>query len=246
MIRKRVDLLINNLTIGELVFKMGRKGFAPSPNIVLSRSLYSGLAALVRIASKRKNKRTQKFYQSINRQWEQIRREIRKNKQARSRDFSVLQNAEANIRKQYLLMLWYSTKPYGNKETKRVLSWASGTVGPLNSLLNYAGARLRELAATRYPFPEPVFYQVRRKSDGSEKILSYQAAETVPQGDNDRIIRWKAGYRGNANHPRVLLAHPTLPSLDFVDMIRSHVIEICRQCSSTMFRSTILTVTSDC
>jgi hypothetical protein len=202
----------------------------PLPNIILVRSLYSGLAALVRLASKRKNKRTQEFYQSIEKQWKQVREDRRNSKHTRSRDYSDVQNAEANIRKQYLLMLWYSTKPYGNKETKRVISWESGTVGPLNSLLNYAGARLRELAATRYPFPEPVFYQVRKLHDGSEQVLSYKAAEAIPKKEGDKSVHWRAGYRGNANHPMVLLSHPTLPGMDFVDMIRAHLIELCRQC----------------
>lgn len=209
---------------------MGRHGLRPSPNVILAKSRYTGLAALYRLASKRKNRRTLPFFASIEKQWTNVRKELKRVRQFRDRDLSVLLKAEANIRKQYLLMLWYSTRPYGNKETKRVQSWEQGTVGPLNSLLNYAGARLRELAATRYPFPEPVFYQIRTRHDGSQQVLSQKAADTVPDDGRYKSIRWKAGYRGNANNPRVLLSHPTLPSMDFVDMIRAHLIELSRQC----------------
>jgi hypothetical protein len=99
----------------------------------------------------------------------------------------------------------------------------------LNSLLNYAGARLRDLALTRYPFPDPDYYQIREYADGSKKILDKRTAEA---NHEDSIVKsyWKAGYRGNSKHPRVLLTHPTLSGLDFVDMIRAHVIEMCRQC----------------
>jgi hypothetical protein len=202
----------------------------PAANVILSIALYAGLAALVRLAERRRNHRTKRFQNSIAEKWREIREQLSEIKKTNPHDFSVIQNAEPNLRKMYLRMLWYSTKPYGNKEFKRVYSWKSGTVGPLNALLNYAGARLRELAVTRYPFPNPAYFQIRTYKKGVVKILSRSVATAHPDDGSAKKVYWKAGYRGNSKHPRVLLTHPTLPGLDFVDMIRAHVIELCRQC----------------
>ncbi|MHA2143003.1 MAG: hypothetical protein ACXADD_16080, partial [Candidatus Thorarchaeota archaeon] len=201
-----------------------------APNVILSTAIYAGLAALVRLAERRRNHRTKKFQKSIDEKWKEIRQRRKEIKGINPRDFSIIQNAEPNLRKMYLRMLWYSTKPYGNKEFKRAYSWRTGTVGPLNALLNYAGARLRELAVTRYPFPDPVYFQIRTYKKGVAKILSRRVSESNPDDGSAKKVYWRAGYRGNSKHPRVLLTHPTLPGLDFVDMIRAHVIELCRQC----------------
>jgi hypothetical protein len=209
---------------------MQRRKQKSTANITLSTAIYAGLAALVRLAERRHNHRTRRFQKSIEKKWKEIRRGIAETKKTNPRDFSVIQNAEPNLRKMYLRMLWYSTKPYGNRELKRVYSWSSGTVGPLNALLNYAGARLRELAVTHYPFPNPVLFQIRKYKKGVVKVLSRRVAESFPDDGSAKKVYWRAGYRGNSKHPRVLLTHPTLPGLDFVDMIRAHVIEICRQC----------------
>ncbi|MFW9803785.1 MAG: hypothetical protein ACFFFC_14080, partial [Candidatus Thorarchaeota archaeon] len=210
-----------------MMMKRKRKS---APNVILSMAIYTGLSALVRLAERRRNRRTKKFQMSIEEKWTEIRSDLRKIRRINPHDFSIVQNAESNLRKMYLQMLWYSTKPYGNKEFKRVYSWSSGTVGPLNALLNYAGARLRDLAVTRYPFPDPVYFQIRKYESGVVKILSQKVAESLPDDGSAKKVYWKAGYRGNSKHPRVLLAHPTLPGLDFVDMIRAHAIELCRQC----------------
>jgi hypothetical protein len=209
---------------------MRKKNRKPAPNVILSIAIYAGLSALVRLAERRRNRRTKRFQISIEEKWKEIRERLTEIKKNKPRDFSVIQNAEPNLRKMYLRMLWYSTKPYGNKELKRVYSWRTGTVGPLNALLNYAGARLRELAVTRYPFPEPAYFQIRTYKKGAVKVLSRRVAKSHPDDGSAKKVYWKAGYRGNSRHPRVLLTHPTLPGLDFVDMIRAHVIELCRQC----------------
>ncbi|MHA2027304.1 MAG: hypothetical protein ACW98U_15495, partial [Candidatus Thorarchaeota archaeon] len=133
------------------------------------------------------------------------------------------------MRRLYLQMLWYSTQPYGNKEFKRVSDWRKGTVGPLNSLLNIAGAALRDILVPRYPFPDPQLYQVRKYPDGTRRIIPKNVADKIPV---ERGIKThlRSGYRGNSKHPRILLTHPTLPALDFGDMIRAHLVELCRQC----------------
>ncbi len=208
---------------------MGRRRSEFRPNIVLASAIYTGLSSIFRFAKKRRSRQTEKVYRSIEKIWNNARENLKTGKRTTPHDFTALQNAESNLRKQYLKTLWYSTRPYGNREFKRVYDWREGTVGPLNSLLNYAGARLRDLALTRYPFPEPDYYQIREYDDGSKRILD---KKTVEANHEDVIAKsyWKAGYRGNSKHPRVLLTHPTFPGLDFVDMIRAHVIEMCRQC----------------
>lgn len=148
-------------------------------------------------------------------------------------DYSTIQNAEPNIRGANLKALWKDTARFGNTETKRVYSWEEGIVGPLNALLNFAGARLRDLALTYYPFPEPVYYQVRVYPDKSTKVIPKSVVDNLSEdeaADDADKTYWKAGYPGNRYGPRILLAHPTLPSLDFVDMIRAHLVELCKQC----------------
>ncbi|MHA1961952.1 MAG: hypothetical protein ACW99U_17225 [Candidatus Thorarchaeota archaeon] len=208
---------------------MGRKRLNPRPNVILETAIYSGLSALVRLAQRRKNDQTKIFYAGIEKKWNEVRVGFKKSKRTKPHDFSTVQNAEPKMRDHYLKMLWYSTRPYGNKEFKRVYDWREGTVGPLNALLNYSGAQLRNLAITRYPFPEPVYFQIRVYVNRERRVLAESVAERLPLDDAEKVY-WRAGYRGNSKHPRILLTHPTLPGLDFVDMIRAHVIELCRQC----------------
>ncbi len=178
-----------------------------------------GLVAIVRLASKRISKKTCKFYNSIENMW---------NTALSMGDFSAVQRAEPNMRGQFLKMLWVSTKRFGNRESKRVYSWLEGTVGPLNALLNYAGARLRDLAMTRYPFAEPKTLYVRKYADESMKVLTKAQNERLK--DDGAIKTYKrAGYPKWGKSPLILLAHPTLPEMDFVDMIRAHLVELCRQ-----------------
>ncbi|RDE15579.1 MAG: hypothetical protein C4K48_03705 [Candidatus Thorarchaeota archaeon] len=198
-------------------------------NEVLADAIYSGLSALVRLSYKRKNDLTHDFYEQIKRNWEHARTEWKSSREQGSHDFSSIQSRESILRRLYLQMLWHSTARYGNKEFKRVYSWREGTIGPLNELLNYMGSLLRDVLVPRYYFPDPDVYQVRRYRDGRVEILPKSIAETIPP-ERGAKTHQKAGYRGNSKKPRVLLAHPTLPALDFADMIRAHLIELCRQC----------------
>ena len=143
---------------------MGRKPSEMHPNAILAVSIYTGLAALVRLARKRVDKKTRKYLESILKHWSGARTEqkLRRTSVGRSRlDFSPIKNAEANLRRLFLKILWHSTRRFGNREFKRVYRWEEGTVGPLNALLNYLGARLRDLAMTKYPFPDPEMFQVQ-------------------------------------------------------------------------------------
>jgi len=211
---------------------MGRKPREMNPSAILTASIYSGLSALVRLSRKRVDKKTRKYLVSILKHWSEAKEEYRKNRKGTarsSRDFTPIKNAEANLRKFFLKILWHSTRRFGNKEFKRVYSWEEGTVGPLNALLNYLGARLRDLAMTRYPFPDAEKFQIREYSDGTKLTIQKKYVAKYLQDEAEETY-WKEGYRGNRKFPTVLLAHPTLPGLDFVDMIRAHGVELVRQC----------------
>jgi len=208
--------MLNNFIV------LSRKRMKNHPNDIIASAIYMGLVSLVRLASKRTNERTRKHYISIKNMWQRWREQLER----RIIDFLPV---EPNMRNQFLGIVWTSTRRFGNREFKRVYNWLEGTVGPLNALLNYAGARLRDLAMTRYPFPEPESFQIRKYADGSKKILSKGEADLL--GPDDAVkTYWRGGYRRRGKSPLVLLAHPTLPELDFVDMIRAHVVELCRQC----------------
>ena len=198
-------------------------------NVVLADAIYTGLSALVRLTQKRKNKWTIEFYEQIANNWTEVQNKSKSVTLDGSFDSFRVQDKEPVLRRLYLQMLWHSTQPYGNREFKRVYSWREGTVGPLNNLLNIAGAALRDILVPRYPFPEPQYYQVRKYPDGTKRVLSKKVADRVPvEKGVDTHLR--AGYPGNSRCPRVLLRHPTLPALDFGDMIRAHLVELCRQC----------------
>ncbi len=206
----------------------GRKGKINNSSGIVSTAIYMGLVALTRIARNRVSRKTCRYYASIEKMWTSARKSLEQNG-ATQPDFSPVQNAEPNMRGQFLKFVWKSTKRYGNREFKRVYSWLEGTVGPLNALLNFAGARLRDAAMTLYPFPRPQAFQVREYPDGSQRVLT--KAEADDSMDDSAIkVYWRYGYERERKSPRIFLSHPTLPGLDFVDMIRAHCVELCRQC----------------
>ncbi|MFW9887707.1 MAG: hypothetical protein ACFFER_05955 [Candidatus Thorarchaeota archaeon] len=208
---------------------MGRKVQEFRPNVVLADAIYTGLSTLVRLAQKRKNRRTIEFYNQIVSNWRETQSRSKAVTTEDSFNSYSVQNKEPVLRRLYLQMLWYSTEPYGNREFKRVYSWRKGTVGPLNALLNIAGAALRDILIPRYPFPNPEFYQVRKYPDSLKKVIPKHVADRIPV-EKGVETTLRAGYRSSSKYPRVLLRHPTLPALDFGDMIRAHLVELCRQC----------------
>ncbi|MHA2027204.1 MAG: hypothetical protein ACW98U_14985 [Candidatus Thorarchaeota archaeon] len=208
---------------------MKRKNQESRPNIILADAIYTGMSALVRLAQWRKNRRTIKFYNQIANNWREIQRKSKYLAYGDSFNSYCVQDKEHVLRRLYLQMLWFSTQPYGNKEFKRVYNWREGTVGPLNALLNIAGAALRDILVPRYPFPDPQSYQVCKYRDGTRKVIPKKVADEIPI-ENGVKIHLRMGYRGNSKCPRILLRHPTLPALDFGDMIRAHLVELCRQC----------------
>jgi hypothetical protein len=208
---------------------VGRKVQEFRPNVVLADAIYTGLSTLVRLAQKRKNRRTVESYNQIVSNWREAQNRSKAVTIESSFNSYSVQDKEPVLRRLYLQMLWYSTEPYGNREFKRVYNWRKGTVGPLNALLNMAGAALRDILVPRYPFPDPVLYQVRKYPDGTKRVIPKQVAEGIPV-ERGVETTLRAGYRSSSKYPRVLLRHPTLPALDFGDMIRAHLVELCRQC----------------
>ncbi|MFW9845963.1 MAG: hypothetical protein ACFFD6_04395 [Candidatus Thorarchaeota archaeon] len=208
---------------------MGRKVQEFRPNVVLADAIYTGLSTLVRLAQKRKNRRTIEFYDQIVGNWREVQNRSKAITMEDSFNSYSVQEKESVLRRLYLQMLWYSTEPYGNKEFKRVYNWRKGTVGPLNALLNIAGAALRDILVPRYPFPDPGLYQVRKYPNGEKKIIPKQVADKLP-AERGVETTLRAGFRSSSKYPIVLLRHPTLPALDFGDMIRAHLVELCRQC----------------
>ena len=206
-----------------------RKRMTTDPNTVLSNAIYMGLVALTRLARNRTNKKTRRYYRSIEKMWVKARADY-EDQNPRYPDLTPVQKAEPNMRGQFLKSTYSSTRRYGNRETKRVYSWLEGSVGNLNSLLNYSGARLRDLAMTLYPFSEPEKFEVREYADGSKKILTPSQTKDSKGDPNAIKTYYKFGYERKRKLPRVFLSHPTLSGLDFVDMIRAHCVELCRQC----------------
>jgi hypothetical protein len=120
---------------------------------------------------------------------------------------------EKYLRKDHHDMVFNTTALYGNTEVKRVYTWKEGSIGPLNRLENLAGARLRFLAMTRYPFPRPEVIQDRWiRKDGKETTKRTYV------------------YGKTKGKTTVVIAHPFLPELDFADLLRGHLVELCRQC----------------
>ncbi len=207
----------------------GCKGRIAEPNDVLIVAVSMGLSALVRLTENRSSKKTHRYLKSILKMWEKANTALEDEADQVKMGFSPVQTAEPNMRGQFFKFIVTSLKRYGNKELKRVYSWVEGTVGPFNALLNYAGARLRELAMFGYPFPRPEAFQIRVYKDGTKRVVRKEEAEKHGK-DSAVKIYWRYGYDRKGKTPRVFLTHPTLPGMDFVDMIRAHCVDLCRQC----------------
>ena len=103
-----------------------------------------------------------------------------------------------------LKMLYEKAAQFGHTEVSRHRN-PDDTVGPLNQRLNACGAALREFSQREFPFPDATQFGTRTGRIGSRR-------------KEFRV----AGYEGSSFGPRVMLAHPDLPSMDFGDAARSH------------------------
>lgn len=136
-------------------------------------------------------------------------------RRAEGRDdyFLPICKVERYLRKDHHDMVFNTTALYGNTEVKRVYTWREGTIGPLNRLENIAGARLRFLAMTRYPLPRPEVIE-----------------KEYTRKDGKKATKRTYVYGKTKGKTTVAITHPFLPELDFVDLLRGHLVELCRQC----------------
>ncbi|MHA2322406.1 MAG: hypothetical protein ACXACG_12210 [Candidatus Thorarchaeota archaeon] len=176
-----------------------------SPARIMARAYHVGLSALKDLLRERVITNLRDVYDSTQNMWTEAQEKWEGSKRNGQRDFSHITRVEKHMRSNFLKMIWETTARYGNREFKRVQNERKGKIGPMNKLLNMAGAQMRNFAVTRFPIPMP---------------------DVVGRDGKRRVY----GYVGDETYPLVQVTHATLPEMDFVDMIRSHVFELCRKC----------------
>jgi len=174
------------------------------PERVISRAMKAGLSATVELQRNISNKVTKKYYKSSHNTW-RIRQQIyQKTIELGNPDFSHIGKAESSIRDNTRKMLFENGAKYGFSEVSRQKN-SDDTVDPINQRINANGVVVRENSEIMFPMPNPVSFGTYTRRDGKAR---------------KRFRR--AGYEGSSFGPRVTLAHPDLPSLDFGDAVRSH------------------------
>ena len=163
-------------------------------------------------------------YQRSLKIWRKAWAESQKRKKRKDIDYFIpICKVERHLRKNQNEMVLNTTAPVGNRETKRVYSFEEGTIGPINQILSNAGGRLKFLGMTRYFLPTParISYEYTLRNGRTKVESGY-------------------GYLGSTRSVKVIVTHPTLPSLDFVDMIRAPLVELSREC----FNNSVLGATA--
>ncbi|MHA1882734.1 MAG: hypothetical protein ACTSUO_06775 [Candidatus Thorarchaeota archaeon] len=189
------------------------KGIIKHPERAIRASKAIAMRTLVHLIMRGNDIYSEPYVRAV-KLWDEV-RELSKSQREKSDNnhFIPICDVERPLRKNHLDMVFNTTAYYGNQEVKRVYAWREGTIGPLNSLLNTAGARLRFLGMTRYPFPRPVEVVVEHV-DKDGRVYSKEHPT----------------YGATKGKITVILTHPFLPELDFVDMLRGYLVELCRQC----------------
>ncbi len=187
---------------------MGRLPEPKRPGKVLTTALRLGLSATLALARERVTKDTRHLYKGgkgrkgLCRIWKEAQSKYSKSVLAKIPDATPLQRAENNIRRSFNKIIMNTAARYGNTEEKRRRRKENKKY--LNQLGDYAGSRMRDIAADRYSFPGPVRIVL---NDGTEV--------------------W--GYPRSSRNPQYIPTH-SMAELDFIDMIRSHTVELHRQC----------------
>jgi hypothetical protein len=206
-----LEKIDTNLGHGAVVFIP--KGAIRHPERALRHAKYLGMKSLIPLIQ-RGAEVFDKPYRHALRVWNQARKKSDSYRTSGIDDYFIpICNVERYLRKDHHDMVFNTTAFYGNQEVRRVYSWKEGTIGPLNLLENIAGARLRLLAMTRYPFPRPDLLKDGHRGRGSKRNSSRVYAYGTTKGKTT-----------------VTITHPFLPELDFADMVRGHLVELCRQC----------------
>ncbi|TFH07431.1 MAG: hypothetical protein E4H14_08505, partial [Candidatus Thorarchaeota archaeon] len=182
--------------------------FPLHPGKILTRSLQLGLSATAYLAKSRTTKTTKHLYEGGRgcKGIKGILREGQEKYQNSERDgrpdASHLQIVERNVRRSHHKIVFNTSVPFGNIETKRKRRKEDRKY--INNLADYYGAILRNLGASEFQFPP----SMKTYTDKGE-------------------VKWV--YPGNTRIPEFAPQH-TAAELDFVDMIRPHGLELIRQC----------------
>ncbi len=174
------------------------------PERVISRAVKAGLSATIVLQRDISNKKTRKYYDRSYERWIIRQNVYQITKERGAPDFSHISKVEAPTRNDARLMFYEKAAKYGFTEVSRQKN-ADDTVDSLNQRFNACGAVIRENSEIMFPYPDPVNFgtYTRRGGMGRKKYR-------------------RAGYEESSFGPKVILAHPDLPSLDFGDAIRSH------------------------
>jgi hypothetical protein len=187
---------------------MGQTKGPKKPGKVLTTALRLGLSATVDLTRNRVTADTVHLLvqdednKGMQKIWAKALEEYRKTVEARMPSADTLQKAEHSIRRNFYKLIWNSAVRYGNEEVKRKRRQEDRKY--LNILMDYVGGRIRDISMVRYPFSKLA------------RIICDDGSDTL-------------GYPGNARTPEYCPSH-TSPELDFIDMIRSHLLELVRQC----------------
>ena len=174
------------------------------PERVITRAVKAGLSATIVLQRGISNKVTKKYYNRSHERWS-IRQQVYQITKERGKpDFSYISMVEAPTRADARLMFYEKAAKYGFTEVSRQKN-SDDTVGSLNQRFNACGAVVRENSEIMFPHPDPVSFGTYTRRDGKGR-KKYR----------------RAGYEGSSFGPKVILAHPDLPSLDFGDAVRSH------------------------
>ncbi|MGY5853919.1 MAG: hypothetical protein RTU92_10160 [Candidatus Thorarchaeota archaeon] len=174
------------------------------PERVLTRAVKAGLSATIRLQRSIVNKMTKEFYERSLENWSVRQQVYQITKERGTPDFSYISKAEASIRNNTRLIFYEKAARYGYTEVSRQKN-ADDTVDPLNQRFNACGTVVRENSETMFPLPDPIDFGTYTRRDGKGR-KKYR----------------RKGYEGSSFGPKVILAHPDLPSLDFGDAVRSH------------------------
>lgn len=136
--------------------------------------------------------------------WREAKEEYKETVTNGAPDAWKLLKVEKDIRRSFSRIMLKTSVKYGNRETKRTKR-SEGNQEYLNQLWDYSGSRIRDVMKERFEFPRPGVITL-----GNGKL--------------------GVGYPGSAKTPIYPLRHNHLPELDFGDMIRSHLVELVRQC----------------
>ncbi|MFW9843090.1 MAG: hypothetical protein ACFFEV_00785 [Candidatus Thorarchaeota archaeon] len=172
-----------------------RKVIPIHPNLVLTRSLKTALSTTIYLQRSIKNKTTVHLYESSRDILGRAKQDYHTTIRQGFPDLVPITEAENNIRKNSLQMLFELTAPYGNTEVRRVKS-SDKSIGPMNQRFNAGGAVLRNFGMMNFPFPD-------------RELLAGFTQDTY-------------GYPGNSLCHKVMPIH-NLPELDFVDVCRTHI-----------------------